>query len=760
MSIDDVEISDDGLRASIRLDGEAVDADELIARLKSAGVVEGFDYGALRGAGDGAVVVARGVAPTPPLADAPIEDLLDRLVEPGAVVARLGVASPARPGRTVRGAPIHATNGSASPLRTGAHVERDEKAGVCRARVGGYPFLEGTRLDVRPALEISDDEMEAAMTLRAEAGLSVEAIRADLNKAGVVFGIRPDWIELLIRRAVESGRPERAVVARGQPPRTGRSETLRLRFPIGEGAGARRVLVLPGEALADISLPERGDPGRTVRGREIEGRVGSSIPIRADETVAVSEDGTRLESRVAGYPYFARGGIAVFPFVQVSEDELAATATLHPWPESRPTTRERLLEALDAAGLRYGVDEAAVRELVARVGADGHPAAACVARGTPPAAGEDARVEACVMRELTAGEHRGDDGMNFRSRQVIPIVHAGERVVSRTPPVPGRDGKTVMGRLMPAPAPADIPLAPGDHVAMSDDGREFTSAIDGLLTIEGGRVSIVETLAVDGDVDYACGNIDCEIGVAIRGTVRSMFHVRARGPIRVGETVEDAVVESTASIEVAGGIIQGAHGRVEARGSVRAGFAEHATIRAAGDVELGREALGSTILAVGEIRVAGPIVGGVTAAGRRIVVRSAGSEMSVETVLRVGVDFRALERLQQDFESMQAQVTRIRSTMGESIDALIDTEPSDPRVAAVLAGYRDLVARRDRLVEERTRLLAGTGCATDGPAEIVVEEQLFPNVRLIVRDRVLRVTEAMAGGVFRIDPATGKIAAA
>ena len=401
-----------------------------------------------------------------------------------------------------------------------------------------------------------------------------------------------------------------------------------------------------------------------------------------------------------------------------------------------------------------------MRELLSRVGGDGRPASGCVARGTPPVAGRDASVESSTARELTAGERRIDESTDFRARQVIPIVHAGDRVATRTPPAPGRDGKTVTGVLVPAAEPVDIPLAPGPNVTMSDDGREFTSTIDGLLVIDGSQIRVVETLAIDGDVDYQCGNIDCEIGVAVRGTVRSMFHVRARGPIRIQEAVEDAVVESDASIVVVGGIIQGAHGRIEAGGSVEAGFIEHARIRAGGDVVLRNGAIDSTVQAVGEVRVVerrGTIIGGVTAAGRRIHVRTAGSEMNVKTVLRVGVDFRALERLQEDFETVQAQVTRIRSTLGESIDALLESAPADPRVAAILDSYRGLAARRDRLVEERARLLSGTGCAGEGPAEIVVEENVHPNVRLIVRDQALQVHERLPGGVFRIDPGTGRI---
>ncbi|MCB2210566.1 DUF342 domain-containing protein [bacterium] len=163
------------------------------------------------------------------------------------------------------------------------------------------------------AATVTDDGMEASVNVKVNGAVSRSAIVDALQRAGVIAGYDNDAIDTLMDEDGPRGFP--VVVARGKPPGEGISAKLELYFERNpqpqvtydeQGhANYKEVGVIQqvkaGDLLAVKSPAERGDPGYTVRDKQLAGVIGRDIPLAAGPgTKFEDKDGFRLVAISSG----------------------------------------------------------------------------------------------------------------------------------------------------------------------------------------------------------------------------------------------------------------------------------------------------------------------------------------------------------------------------------------------------------------------------------------------------------------------------
>ncbi|MFO0633569.1 MAG: FapA family protein [Nannocystaceae bacterium] len=321
--------------------------------------------------------------------------------------------------------------------------------------------------------------------------------------------------------------------------------------------------------------------------------------------------------------------------LDVSPDEMRAWRRVEPGPAC---DEQALRELLARANVCFGVDDEALARVATAV-AD--PSFACealaIASGRTMLRGVGSVCVLAVPLGLQAGHALADGSFDYRDRGLLTAVHRGQQVASCTPAQPGRDGRTVTGRVIPSEAPVEVD-APQFGEGFEQDRRGNVIALrDGVIRRQrGGRLTIGDHVVHEHDVDLHSGHLDMLGSLTIVGSVTSKFEAQASEDVEIAKGVLGGTVYAGGSVRVKAGIVGTGGGVVLAEHDVDAEHAQAAVIACGGTLHLRRGALHSD-LAAHRVVVDGAVRGGHVHAERELVVGDAGARMGGEVELAVGV---------------------------------------------------------------------------------------------------------------------------
>lgn len=419
----------------------------------------------------------------------------------------------------------------------------------------------------------------------------------------------------------------------------------------------------------------------------------------------------------------------------VSLDALVVTAELS--APLAPAEIPALRTWLNQQGIVYGVSaESELGSLLTDVSLIG--ASVVLAQGDPPVDPVD---EALVLLFDTDRRPtpllRDNDTVDYRELGILQDVVAGQVVAYRTPQEPGRSGRDVYGREIPAllPRSAALPQGPGTEVSV--DGMSLRAAHAGQIVFDKQQnISVLPVYHVRRDVDFSTGNIDFVGSVRIDGSVRSGFTVKAGGNIDVRGIVEAASLEASGSIVIRGGVQGSAKSKIVAGASVQAQYLQNSTVEAEGNVTVFDSIMNSVVsgYAVRLTGKRGLLVGGVTHTKTRISVRTVGSPLSVPTRLEFWPDgelygkvFRCEELLKEGLDTLtKIGEALVRLQVMERRLVTLPAEQSTMKERLEVT-YAQLQVEVSRLRRERERALQEA--ALQSPA-VEVAEVAYPGVHL------------------------------
>lgn len=330
--------------------------------------------------------------------------------------------------------------------------------------------------------------------------------------------------------------------------------------------------------------------------------------------------------------------------VMVTSDRLKASLVLIQNQNGVELTFENVMNKLRENKIAFGIDEEAIKKLIENP-TFGTPVV--VAQGKPPGKPVDGKLiyHFDIKREIRPKE-LPDGRVDYKDLGIVQNVRKDDVLVTMIDPVDGEDGRDVFGGVIRGQKGRKVNLPRGKNTYIDADGHTLKAACDGQVCIIEGKVTVLNTLEIDSDIDNSTGNINFVGNVHIKGSVLSGFKVVAEGNIEVDGIVEAADIEAKGNVVLHKGITGMGKGKVVAGKSVFAKFIENALVVAGEDVQA--EAIvhsdvkcGNKLILVGR---KASIVGGSCKVGKEVEAKVIGSYLSTTTEIEVGVDPLMVER--------------------------------------------------------------------------------------------------------------------
>jgi len=723
-------------------------------------------------------------------------------VAPGQILMRVHGKDMIEPGRNVYGKIIRRVQEAedARPLRpgTGINLRPD---GCIVAEGFGYISIRAGLLSVVSPIWISPDHLEAYFVNPPQIGArkapGPKDIQGMLRDEGICFGIDGEAIAMLCEDLVGGTVREACIrIARGKLPALSkeqirfsfeplppaRFESVRDVFESVDLSAASRVTaavpaVHAGEVIARQS--ETGvasEPGTDVFGESVvppeETRSRKLYKAGVNVRREILEGKVRFVSEIYGYAGVLQDRVTVVSPLWVSPDRMAAHFLAFPQPGTPVCPTEEEVDALlEQAQVRYGVDRETIQRLCREwpAGDDPENRAVALARGTPAEPGSDGVAELLFKKMPDPGKVLEGDRMDFKERDAVPQIAAGDVLARRTFPTPGKSGMSVRGRVLPAPRSSRDLLYAGSNVTVEEkEGAQiFTAVQSGWARVVKDKLSVVQRFRHRGNVDYKVGNLQMEGDVELEGTVKSGFKVVATGDVYVGGAVErGAQVTAEGDVVVCGGILGAT---VTAGNNLYARFIQESEVKVGGDLLVRNFVQDARIEAHGKATVQGNeggqrqlcLVGGALVAVSGVEVASIGSAYGRKTWVQVGVDPASKERLKRYQDGMSFCDARIRQVM-RGLGAAVSPDALKASLAAAVQQLppeqRDALLRRlsevKTLRELRVSLehhieeLAKETAEIAGRARIRVTGTAFQGVTVQIGDLYRALDRDVNGVVF------------
>lgn len=334
--------------------------------------------------------------------------------------------------------------------------------------------------------------------------------------------------------------------------------------------------------------------------------------------------------------------------VEVDPDGLTAWLKLQAARGGKAPEADDVAHLLVQAGVVYGVDPAALQAVC-------HARAnlrVLAARGEAAVDGDPTRFELLVNDVRSRVPKVDERGLiDYHELGDIPGVQAGQPLMRRHPPTPGRRGCDVRGAtLLARPGKDEAFDRPFSGVELAaDDANLLVATVAGQPVHTRCGVVVEQVLRLKG-VNMATGNIHFVGSVEVAGDVSTGMTVQASGDIVVKGLVEGAHLDAGGSVRVVGGVI--AHGAVRAAHSVTVRFVENSALHAGTTIAVETMALHSDLEAMNQVLAGvakgqrGRLIGGTTRATMLVQAHTLGAASGGLTRVHAGVNPALMARYQ------------------------------------------------------------------------------------------------------------------
>jgi len=339
-------------------------------------------------------------------------------------------------------------------------------------------------------------------------------------------------------------------------------------------------------------------------------------------------------------------------FVNVSEDEMLASITIIPGLKKELPAKEEVIEILKENGVVMGIDEKVIEEALEEKKIF---SSIIVAKGKKPEPSMDAKLDV----KFQSGSHLKTQPECEEFKKIIKCCDKLVVLAEKIPPIEGKDGYTVTGKILKARKPKDLNLYDylGENVELSEDGTKIISKIAGEPYIDRwGKISVRNVLFVEGDLKEV-GNIDFPGTVVIEGNAEGLYEIKTKGDLVIRGVVGGVTIKSEGNIVIEKGIFGRSKGGIECGKDFRASYINNSTVKCAGNIFVDDYIMDSIVLAKGSIVVNGRgiIVGGKIFAGENISCNTIGSSFGTITRVGCGIDYERtlkLVELENELESI------------------------------------------------------------------------------------------------------------
>lgn len=212
---------------------------------------------------------------------------------------------------------------------------------------------------------------------------------------------------------------------------------------------------------------------------------------------------------------------------------------------------QQIVDELKAMGVQQGLLFPAIKKVIGV----NKPYELIVAKGTLPVEGADGDLEVHINYEEFDPDSL--EQVDFREMNVITNVIEGQVIATHILPVPGTEGRSLLGKSIPVKPVRDVVLRLGKNVEMVE--QNVVATISGKPALDWReklvKVEVNHEFHHPGEVDLESGNIRFEGDVRIGGNVLPSMFVGATGSIDVGGSVTKATVHAVKSAMIRGNVL-------------------------------------------------------------------------------------------------------------------------------------------------------------------------------------------------------------
>jgi len=452
--------------------------------------------------------------------------------------------------------------------------------------------------------------------------------------------------------------------------------------------------------------------------------------------------------------------------ITVSSDQMSAQVSYTPAQGGKKLDELAVIQALKAAKVLKGIHADTMRLLASN---PPQSLQRTIAEGKPPTDAVAGKLDYLVtplQRRQLVPQVRDDGSLDMRELGGVDAVAEDQPLLRRVLPVPGQNGYNVLGAVVPAPLPADVPLIAGDGTRIGgDDPHLLIAALAGVpIEIHGG-MRIDSVLTLSHDIDLSTGNINYRGSVVIKGDITHGMSVKATGDILIQGSVEPSRIEAGGNITITEGVLGSQLDAADADpasyelqiiagGTLSARHAQHAYLKAA-SVQIGNQLFHCLVQADGPVQVgkAGGrntlLVGGFVQARECISAGIVGASSHSKTVLDFTPMFAAVAQKQKQLQTQLAGKTALAQSLQTAL-ARNKLRANDPQ-AQKLKNTIDAMAVDVDTVQAAINACKGDIDRLKKNISVKVFERLYPGVEI----RVLGGNDAIhvehSAGTFRFD---------
>ena len=389
-------------------------------------------------------------------------------------------------------------------------------------------------------------------------------------------------------------------------------------------------------------------------------------------------------------------------------------------------------------------------------------------QGTPAILSQPSRLDFKV--KVFSGEAQYQEGederVNFRELNLFQNVVTDQLVAMLQPARDGIAGRDVFGKLIPAGNKGKkLSIRTGTGIRFEEADGYYFSEASGMVRYEDNTLWLETTYTVKGDVDLEVGNINFVNQVLIQGEVLSDFSVQSGKGVEVEGNVSGAVITAQDDILLHGGILGQGKGRIRTEKSLDARFINDASVEAALDISISKEALNSRLGALGKVQAKDAvIIGGKLVSLGAMRIGTLGSEMGIKTEVYLGEDFRNLNRTEQIRNTLSQLEQVVEHQKSELEEKITFWQMDRAKENREMENLEPLLSRfeefRDELERYRTtwqefELLNQEPSAHRSPI-CWVEETVFPGTVFHCSGEIYKVKKVLKGpvviqGVINVD---------
>lgn len=393
--------------------------------------------------------------------------------------------------------------------------------------------------------------------------------------------------------------------------------------------------------------------------------------------------------------------------IKMSDDYYKAYLSFEPVQEGVPVKSDEIIKALKEKNVIFGLKYNVIED-ICKQGRTVH--SVLIAEGIPHENGTDAEIEFLMDKDKKTKPQVLEDGrVDFKNIGYVDIVKCNDVLAVKRPLTKAKNGTTVSNRTIKGKDGKDVVFKAGKNVRISPDGLSILADVDGSVSFDGDKVSVVQLLEIRSDVGVETGNIFFHGQVVVNGNVTTGYSIECDGDVTINGVVEGSKIITKGNLVISRGVQGMDLAEIDCGGSLTVNFINSAKVNVKGDLETGA-IMNSIVKCDGSIKVKGKkglIVGGEITCKGDIEANTVGSELGVITSIKLGVDMEIIEELKtlsNDVKETMEMHDKLDKSL-KLLKAKVDVNPDDEKSLTMFRKYSASFIELDsQLTEKRQRL--------------------------------------------------------